>query len=245
VLGILSIEKGADLLEKIAQEASSLAPMTQFKFTVIGFAYRRLHGVDQTGPYRHEELQDIIKSNQIDCIFFPSRYPETYSDTLSEAICSGLPIVAPMIGAFKERLDNHPCRLLYNTNSSHNIIAQEIIDFTIRSFRIPAHNANLKINSFYRVDYIEMLSGLKRSPRTLQPSVVYSVITKSLLGPQESHHARRRILGVAIKIYRQPVLGLLLRLVPFSLARQAKEWIYPWPIKISSRDSATKVSGPI
>lgn len=245
VLGILSIEKGADFLEKIAQEASSLAAMTQFKFTVIGFAYRRLHGVDQTGPYRHEELQDIIKSNQLDCIFFPSRYPETYSDTLSEAICSGLPIVAPMLGAFKERLDNHPCRLLYNINSPHNIIAQEIIDFSIRSFRVPAHNASLKINGFYKLDYIEMLSSLKRSPRTLRPSVIYSVITKSLLGPQESHHARRRILGVAIKIYRQPVLGLLLRLVPFSLARQAKEWIYPWPIKISSRDSATKVSGPI
>ena len=41
-------------------------------------------------------------------IFFPGQCPETYSYTLSYALATGLPIVAPRLGALSERLTDYP-----------------------------------------------------------------------------------------------------------------------------------------
>jgi glycosyltransferase involved in cell wall biosynthesis len=41
-------------------------------------------------------------------IFFPARWPETFSYTLSAAMRTGLPIAAPRLGAFPERLADCP-----------------------------------------------------------------------------------------------------------------------------------------
>ena len=50
----------------------------------------------------------LIGRERPDVIFFPGQCPETYSYTLSYALATGLPIVAPRLGALGERLTGYP-----------------------------------------------------------------------------------------------------------------------------------------
>jgi len=105
ILGALSREKGADYLEEIATLARD--KNLPYDFLLIGFAYRELSNVTTTGQYQEAQLNDLISDYGVDIIFFPARCPETYSYTLSYAIDSGRPIIAPDIGAFPERLSDY------------------------------------------------------------------------------------------------------------------------------------------
>jgi len=64
--------------------------------------------ITTTGKYSDEELPDLLAKLRPHVIWFPGMAPETYSFTLTTAIESGLPIVAPRIGAFTERLRGRP-----------------------------------------------------------------------------------------------------------------------------------------
>ena len=60
-----------------------------------------------TGPYRHEDLVDLIEANGINMFFFPSICPETFSYVTEEMIRLGVPIVAFDLGAPGERLRSY------------------------------------------------------------------------------------------------------------------------------------------
>ncbi len=107
VLGALSREKGADLLDACARDA--VRRKRPLRFHLIGFAWRRLHrAVRCTGPYENDDLQELIEKNNPDLIWFPARCPETWSYTLSAALNSGWPVAASDTGAFPERLAGRP-----------------------------------------------------------------------------------------------------------------------------------------
>jgi GT2 family glycosyltransferase/2-polyprenyl-3-methyl-5-hydroxy-6-metoxy-1,4-benzoquinol methylase/glycosyltransferase involved in cell wall biosynthesis len=117
VLGAVGREKGADVLESLAEIASSLSASVTFK--LIGYAYRPLKLVEKTGPYKVAELPALIDQQNIDVILFPAQWPETYSYTLSHALNSGLPIIAPGIGAFPERLSGRSNTMIFNHLEPH------------------------------------------------------------------------------------------------------------------------------
>lgn len=228
-LGALSREKGADFIEKTARASKLLKNSLEFK--IIGIAYRKLQFVDQSGAYQDEDLQRLIRVNLSDCIFFASRCPETYSYTLSEAICSGLPIVAPQIGSFPERLRSHPCCLLYDPEISPRELASKIKDFLDRTATAKNPLTSIETNSFYKTDYIAMINHLMRPKKLPDPAGVFAVVSKSLPVKRKSKTIRRRVLSSAIGIYKKPFISRPARLLPFSWIRQLKEWIYPWPIE--------------
>jgi GT2 family glycosyltransferase len=111
VVGALSATKGADLLETVALLAKKKGLPLQFH--LIGYAWRKLltepdNVLTVSGPYQDDALADLLKAAKPHLIWFPALWPETYSYTLSAAILSGAPIVAPDLGAFPERLANRP-----------------------------------------------------------------------------------------------------------------------------------------
>jgi len=57
------------------------------------------------GEYREGELPALLAAAGGDAIFFPAQVPETFSFTLSDALDTGLPIVATNLGALPERLE--------------------------------------------------------------------------------------------------------------------------------------------
>lgn len=111
VIGALSKIKGADLLEDVAVLCAKKGLAVEFE--LIGYGYRDLlthpdSTLSVAGRYEENELANMLAQrkelNAVDAIWFTALWPETYSYTLSSAIESGLPIIAPNIGAFEERL---------------------------------------------------------------------------------------------------------------------------------------------
>jgi glycosyltransferase involved in cell wall biosynthesis len=106
VLGALSREKGADLMEAVA---TGMAGEPGLEFHLLGYAYRALNSqVITHGPYQNSEVYELVERIDPDLVWYPALWPETYSYTLSIALHCGLPLVAPDIGAFPERLAGRP-----------------------------------------------------------------------------------------------------------------------------------------
>ncbi|WP_018233518.1 glycosyltransferase [Thioalkalivibrio thiocyanodenitrificans] len=106
VLGVINPAKGVRLLERCAWDARRRN--LPLRFIVIGSTETEIRGLDQlplefTGSYRPEDLPARIAKTRGQVFFFPSRAPETFSYTLSEALDTGLPLAAPDRGAFPER----------------------------------------------------------------------------------------------------------------------------------------------
>ncbi|MFM8415036.1 MAG: glycosyltransferase [Planctomycetota bacterium] len=108
ILGVVAKHKGLDALAVAAE----LDPH-RYEFVVIGYCEpplpRRVRrAVTETGPYQDADLTRLVAASGVHVVWFPARWPETYSYTLSAAIAAGLPIIAPPLGAFPERLVGRP-----------------------------------------------------------------------------------------------------------------------------------------
>ncbi len=113
VLGAISLEKGAHMLKETARE--SRGRKLDLEFHLIGYACQQLgKPVKQHGAYTTDQLPALIMSVQPHLIWYPAMWPETYSYTLSEGLKAALPIVAPDIGAFPERLEDRPLTWIQN-----------------------------------------------------------------------------------------------------------------------------------
>ncbi|MSP02010.1 MAG: glycosyltransferase [Acetobacteraceae bacterium] len=109
VLGVLASHKGAHVVAAVAMAADP----AELEIQVLGepeapFPEAARARMKIGGPYREGALPSLLAKYRPHLIWFPAAWPETYSFTLSAAIDSGLPIVAPEIGAFPERLAGRP-----------------------------------------------------------------------------------------------------------------------------------------
>ncbi|MEM6414656.1 MAG: Stf0 family sulfotransferase [Pseudomonadota bacterium] len=117
VIGALSKEKGADTLDKMAMLVKEKG--LDWKFHLVGYAYRGLsRSMETYGRYTDNSLPSIIKEIDPDLIWFPCRWPETYSYTLSTAMEARRPIISAAIGAFVSRTRNRPYTWLYPHDAS-------------------------------------------------------------------------------------------------------------------------------
>jgi GT2 family glycosyltransferase len=106
VLGGISDIKGFGVLLECAADARLRG--LPLDFVVIGFTRddrsARAAGIEITGAYAEEQLQQRIAAANLDSIFLSSTVPETYSYTLSAALQTDLPIVVFDIGAPARRV---------------------------------------------------------------------------------------------------------------------------------------------
>ena len=113
-MGAFLQEKG--LLEKFYEPALKYQQfqdgslyLLPLEYHLLGYAYRRLTGwpasaLREHGSYREEDLPRLLGDLAPHVVWFPGSCPETYSYTLSACMELGIPVVAPAIGAFSERL---------------------------------------------------------------------------------------------------------------------------------------------
>ena len=107
VIGAVNQMKGADILEATALLAANTS--SPLEFHLVGYAHRALKTQPQAsltvhGPYTDSDLPRLLERLQPDIVWFPALWPETYSYTLSACLLAGVPIIAPDLGAFPERL---------------------------------------------------------------------------------------------------------------------------------------------
>lgn len=234
VLGALGREKGADYLEEIARAAKEAGHA--LTFVLIGYAYRPLDVVTVTGPYCSIDLSDLLEKHHCDAIFFPARWPETYSYTLSAALESGLPIIAPSIGAFPERLCGRKHVMLFPHNMPAFRLLEDLVTFigSLKEGRphpAPQH-ANNKINlAFYERDY---LKWQQQGDRALLPSkdvsrqeIIKKLLTSRLAARRSSREA---ILYTLWRLYVRPEMRWVNRIIPYDARRKVKRWLSDRPI---------------
>lgn len=125
ILGVLSVHKGSELVRELIKLV--VAQNAQVNFVTIGTSQgliKKNRHYRETGPYEAAQIPALIESVGPDIILFPARWPETYSYTLSEAMHSGAPILAPDIGSFPERLAHYPLGRIY----PHTCSAASLLD---------------------------------------------------------------------------------------------------------------------
>jgi len=110
VPGAISLAKGLDLLEACAQDARRRG--LPLHFHVCGFVARPVATWPElpltiSGEYPEGMLPALLAREHGDAILFTAQCPETFSYTLSDALATGLPILASNLGAFPERLAAH------------------------------------------------------------------------------------------------------------------------------------------
>jgi hypothetical protein len=199
-----------------------------FGFKLIGYAYRPLKEVEVTGPYSSKELIDMIQRHKLDVIFFPAQWPETYSYTLSYALDSGLPIIAPNIGAFPERLSGRANTLLFN----HLSPAAELINLFIAFIEKLAAGKIAKASKFkgsqskhdfYECTYLEIVA---RDLKVTDPNQTTPYLPNlvQLIKQSEFHISgwREALLAIIWRLYMKPSMQWMGRFIPFSVRRSVK-----------------------
>jgi len=243
-LGAIGREKGADLLEEIALTAKNAGLPINFK--LLGYAYRPLNVVEVTGPYSAKALVDLIKSHGLDVIFFSARWPETYSYTLSYALDSGLPIIAPQIGAFPERLSGRVNTLLYD----HLLPATELMSLFMtfieklaegRVVNAAKYKFNKPKRDYYSKSYLEVVGrGLKVSdPNQVAPFLLNPIqlIDKPDIG---SAGWKEDLLVFLWRLYMHNSMQWVGRLIPFRARRSVKRFLSVYPMHAILKNSGSK-----
>jgi GT2 family glycosyltransferase/glycosyltransferase involved in cell wall biosynthesis len=142
VPGGLSAIKGLDLLEACVSDARSRG--LPLHFHVIGHLDRTLPTWPEApltigGTYPDGHLDELIALERADAILFLSQVPESYSYTLSAAMRSALPIVAPDLGALPERLRDYPRARLVPWNGGASIVNDALLDILQTGAALPPH----------------------------------------------------------------------------------------------------------
>ena len=130
VIGAIGIQKGFDLIEAAASDAARRG--LPLMFVVIGHtmdnaALAEVGPVDITGEFAEAEIDAIITAERCDISLFASIWPETWCYSLTHAMRHGLPIVAPRIGAFPERLADYGPSRLFDPASVSAIHLNELL----------------------------------------------------------------------------------------------------------------------
>lgn len=175
ILGVLARHKGIELISEALLVAEKIKAPLQFQ--LIGYADGSLPSISselfsKTGPYADVELADKIRAFNPHLILFSSGCPETYSYTLTAALKSKRPVMAPNLGAFPERLALRPWTWLIDWNISPVQLVDKLCELRINSFiaktaPTPPGNdvSNVSVavedNEFYENGYLSVSKIIK------------------------------------------------------------------------------------
>lgn len=234
VLGALSTIKGADLLEAVSQLAARRqAPV---EFHLLGYAYRHLATQPRArltvhGRYNDNELPELLAWLQPDLVWFPAQWPETYSYTLSACLASGLPVLAPRLGAFADRLAGRPWSWLANWDQPPEQWLEQMLQIRERHFLTGAGptppdttvTVSATTNWSYPADY---LLGLPQT--AAQPADAIRALADTcwpLSGKPKDTTPASRMLRVLQHLRTSPCLAWLARRIPTGTQRRVKNWL--------------------
>ena len=125
VLGTMAQPKGANVVRAMAEKISTT---DNVKIIVIGTMKQPPKNVRVHGTYRPRALPYIMRKYNIDIVFIPSIWPETFSYTTSEAMSMGLPIACYDMGAPAERVSQYHRGLVLSEIAPHKNLNQ-IVQF--------------------------------------------------------------------------------------------------------------------
>ncbi len=239
VIGALSPIKGADLLDDVAREAAHQG--LPLDFHLLGYAYRHLATQPRSrltvhGAYEEADLPELLAWLQPDLVWFPAQWPETYSYTLSACLQAGLPVVAPDLGAFEERLAGRAWTWVRHWDAKPAQWLAFFSEVRERHFvpgRGPAAvhalapaDADDRIGAWtYQSDYLRNIEALPAEA---------ALGDDFLLGHQARpdpglagavHGVKRGLLPLLVRLRSLPGLGRVARAIPLRWQTRVKTWL--------------------
>lgn len=125
-IGGISELKGSKIIREIVSR--SKLPVEWYIFGNIGDADLLLYENDnlvKIGKYNQNDIRTLFKLYDIDAVCILSVWPETFSYTLSEVLCAGIPAVVTDIGALSERIKSYQVGKLVGLENA----AADILDY--------------------------------------------------------------------------------------------------------------------
>lgn len=239
VIGALSPIKGADLLDDVAKEAARQG--SPLEFHLLGFAYRHLSTQPRSsltvhGEYQEADLPALLAWLKPDVVWFPALWPETYSYTLSACLQAGLPVVAPDLGAFPERLAGRPWSWVRPWNGKPTDWLAFFCEIRERNF-VEGHRpqaihplnpapADEHIGSWtYEGDYLRGVSGLAGTPPLADEFLLahHAQADPGLAGAMQG--VKRGLLPLLVRLRSTPGLRRVARAIPLRLQTRVKSWL--------------------
>lgn len=238
VLGAISKEKGADILDATARLAAGRGCAIQFH--LLGYAYRPLElAIKETGAYRDEDVESHIREIDPHIVWFPCRWPETYSYTLSAALRAGLPIAAPDLGSFEERLYARPLSWIKPWETA----PEEWLGFfmEIRQRFLKQEPVSLKDGAGlmapsafrYKRNYARGIVPAVDASATLDIIQIIRYSQSTVLVSNDPHRPlteREKMLIWFLLMRQKPVVYRLLRALPFNVMQTFKRTLTERPI---------------
>ncbi|WP_157680637.1 glycosyltransferase [Marinobacter nauticus] len=230
VVGALSPEKGADVLEAVAKELAGV----EIEFHLLGYAYRSLDKLVVThGPYKEEEAVSRIREIEPHVLWFPAQCAETYSYTLSLALQLGLPVVASHIGAFPERLAGRNSSVLFSDFHSSPAWAafwrDAVGDFDlILKSSVPDHLFAPSDEEFYERRYLEGLVASKDAP--VLPMYFMGECLANAEKADVLMGRRERLFRILVKIVQTRFGSFVAKAFPVSVQRNIKRYLTRKPL---------------
>ena len=226
VIGAVHEHKGSIFLAEIVQ--TGLDQKLPFEVIIIGHTNsdQLQEMIKVTGRYEPENLQTLIREYQTDIIFFPCRWPETYSYTLSYALESGLPIIAPNLGAFPERLSGRESALLFDHLISPSTFINEMMEF-INALEVgkkifaPEFLGTPAISGFYENNYLKIFNTDSNANNNSQQLSSFHIDSIFSHLPK----IREKIFHKLLNIYLHPSMAWARGLIPRKLVRLIKRFL--------------------
>jgi hypothetical protein len=236
-LGGLSQIKGADVVEALAVLAAK--QNTPIDIHLIGFAYRQLRTQPHArltvhGPYADQDLPQLLDWLQADVAWFPALWPETYSYTLSACLEKGLPIVAPALGAFAERLAQRPWSWLTDWDQTpaqwaaffEGIRQDHFITGQSPASQEPPEFSSPMGHGFdYRTQYLQDL----RRPAQPIPNELGQMALNICQAPAPAMSPAQTSKSLALrllhKLKNSPLLAPWVKVLPLHQQRRIKSWL--------------------
>lgn len=237
VLGALSQIKGADVVEAVGLLAAK--QQLPIDIHLLGFPYRKLKtqpGVKLTvhGPYEEKDLSELLDWLQPDVAWFPALWPETYSYTLSACLEKGLPIIAPSLGAFSERLVQRTWTWVCPWNQSPKQWVDFFVHVRANNFLTgasplfcppPVFSRPMDHTFSYHGNYLNDLVP----PAPLHPSELIQMTTdifqSGRFNTNPNQSKKNFILPILQRLKGTRFFSPLVKRIPSSLQRRVKSWL--------------------
>jgi GT2 family glycosyltransferase len=230
VLGAISREKGAQLLEETALSLRA----EDIEFHLLGYAYRALASAVVThGPYANKDVYALVARIAPDVVWFPALWPETYSYTLSIALHLGLPVVVPDIGAFRERVEGRAHSVVQKWDCTRDewdqfwrvLLSTGVLPESSPGSGSDAIKTGPEVN-FYQSEYLSPVYPMSGELSPASRNVIVQNYSVSLptLGRSE------RLLVWIWRLSRTALLSKLISLIPFRAQRALKRRLSSRPM---------------
>jgi len=144
------------------------------------------------GAYRREDIGLLLQGSDIDLCVLLSPWAETFSYTLSEALCAGVPVVVSDLGAPAERIAGTELGVVvHGMTEAAQVLTRFAADLaTLSPLRAAAQaftHTTVAENASRYADLYEALRARRRS------SVDALDAAKAATGPRGAPHARRGV----------------------------------------------------